>query len=81
MNEKAPTQKRKLAVPDGPLLITTRQAARYLGIGEEKIRELTEQKYNPLPCVRLPNAKYPYYTKETLYAYIQKLALASTHTK
>ncbi|WP_308805751.1 DNA-binding protein [Atopobium minutum] len=78
MNEKAPTQKRKLVVPEGPLLITTRQAARYLGIGEEKVRELTEQRYNPLPCVRLPNAKYPYYTKETLYAYIQKLALAST---
>ncbi len=81
MNEKNSTPKRKLVVPEGPLLITTREAARYLGIGEEKVRELAAQKRNPLPCIRLPNSKYPYYTKETLYAYMQKLALASTAGK
>lgn len=59
-----------------PLLLTTRQAAAYLGIGEEKVRELTAQKRNPLPVIWLPNFRYPLYTKETLNEYMHKLATA-----
>lgn len=59
-----------------PLLLSTRQAARYLGIGEEKVRELTAQKRNPLPAIWLPRAKFPLYTKEILKEYVCSIATA-----
>ncbi len=61
---------------DEPLLLSTRQAAHYLGIGEEKVRELTAQKRNPLPAIWLPRAKFPLYTKEILKEYVCSIATA-----
>lgn len=61
---------------DEPLLLTTRQAAKYLGINEERVRELTAQKRHPLPAIWLPRAKYPRYTKEILKEYVCSLAVA-----
>lgn len=63
---------------DEPLLLSTRQAAKYLGVGEEKVRELTAQKRNPLPAIWLPRAKFPLYTKEILKEYVCSLAIAGT---
>lgn len=59
-----------------PLLLSTRQAAKYLGVGEEKVRELTAQKRNPLPAIWLPRAKFPLYTKEILKEYVCSIATA-----
>lgn len=60
---------------DTHLLLTTRQAARYIGIGEDRVRELTEQAHNPLPVIYLPRARYPYYTKELIDKYFMSLAV------
>lgn len=50
-------------------LLTTRQAAKFMGVSETMIRDLTRRKYNPLPYVNVPGCKYPKYTKELLTKY------------
>ena len=62
-----------------PLLLSTRQAAKYLGIGEERVRELSALKRNPLPAIWLAGSKYPLYTKELLREYVHGLATVSKH--
>lgn len=45
--------------PDAPtrgrnsILLTTREAAKYLGVHEEKIRELARRKVHPLPHIEI----------------------------
>ena len=56
-----------------------RQAAKYLGIGEERVRELSALKRNPLPAIWLAGSKYPLYTKELLREYVHGLATVSKH--
>lgn len=50
-------------------LLTTRQAAKFMGVSETMIRDLTRRKYNPLPYVNVPGCRYPKYTKELLTKY------------
>ncbi len=57
------------------LLLTTKQAAQYLGIAPEKVRELAAQEHNPLPQVWLPRAKFPYYTKDSIRKWIQSITV------
>lgn len=61
---------------EAPLLLTTRQAAKFLGIGEERVRELSALERNPLPAIWLAGSHYPLYTKELLRNYINGLAVA-----
>lgn len=54
-----------------PLLLTTRQAGAYLGVGEDRIREFVHNKYFPLKVVNLPNAAYPLYRIQDLEEYVE----------
>ena len=56
-------------------LITTRQAAAYMGVGENMIRDLSRRKYNPLPHLNVPGCKYPKYTKELLTKYFNSFVV------
>lgn len=56
-------------------LLTTRQAAEYMGVGENMIRDLTRRKYNPLPHLNVPGCKYPKYTKELLTKYFNSFVV------
>lgn len=56
-------------------LLTTRQAAAYVGVGENMIRDLTRRKYNPLPHINIPGCQYPKYTRELLTDYFSSLAV------
>lgn len=56
-------------------LLTTRQAAEYIGVGENMIRDLTRRKYNPLPHINIPGCQYPKYTRELLTDYFSSLAV------
>ena len=56
-------------------LLTTRQAAEYIGVGENMIRDLSRRKYNPLPYINVPGCKYPKYTKELLTKYFSSFVV------
>lgn len=56
-------------------LLTTRQAAEYIGVGENMIRDLSRRKYNPLPHLNVPGCKYPKYTKELLTKYFNSFVV------
>lgn len=56
-------------------LLTTRQAAAYVGVGENVIRDLTRRKYNPLPHINVPGCRFPKYTRELLTDYFSSLAV------
>ena len=56
-------------------LLTTRQAAAYVGVGENVIRNLSRRKYNPLPHINIPGCQYPKYTRELLTDYFSSLAV------
>lgn len=56
-------------------LLTTRQAAAYVGVGENVIRDLSRRKYNPLPHINIPGCRYPKYTRELLTDYFSSLAV------
>lgn len=56
-------------------LLTTRQAAEYIGVGENMIRDLSRRKYNPLPHINIPGCQYPKYTRELLTDYFSSLAV------
>lgn len=56
-------------------LLTTRQAAAYMGVGENMIRDLSRRKYNPLPHLNVPGCKYPKYTKELLTKYFNSFVV------
>lgn len=58
------------------LLMTTREAARYMGISEHLLRALTRRELNSLPVVKLPGHKHPLFTKEVLDDYVKKCKLA-----
>lgn len=55
-------------------LLTTRQAAKFLGIGEVLVRTLMARKHNPLPYLNIPNCAYPYFTKEMLIKYFNSFS-------
>lgn len=56
-------------------LLTTRQAAAYVGVGENVIRDLSRRKYNPLPHINIPGCQYPKYTRELLTDYFSSLTV------
>lgn len=56
-------------------LLTTRQAAEYIGVGENMIRDLSRRKYNPLPYINVPGCKYPKYTKELITEYFNSFVV------
>ena len=56
-------------------LLTTRQAAAYVGVGENVIRDLTRRKCNPLPHINVPGCRFPKYTRELLTDYFSSLAV------
>lgn len=56
-------------------LLTTRQAAAYVGVGENVIRDLSRRKYNPLPHINVPGCRFPKYTRELLTDYFSSLAV------
>lgn len=56
-------------------LLTTRQAAAYVGVGENVIRNLSRRKYNPLPHINIPGCRFPKYTRELLTDYFSSLAV------
>lgn len=58
------------------LLMTTREAARYMGISEHLLRALTRRELNSLPVVKLPGHKHPLFTREVLDDYVKKCKLA-----
>lgn len=58
------------------LLMTTREAAHYLGVSEHLLRALTRRKLNSLPVVKLPGHKHPLFTKEVLDDYVEQCKLA-----
>jgi hypothetical protein len=51
-------------------LMTTRQAAYFLGIAEHSLRDLMHRKINPLPYINLPTSSSPKFTKQLLIEYI-----------
>lgn len=57
-----------------PYLLTTRQAAKFLGVGETLIRILMSREHNPLPYLNIPNCAYPYFTKEILIKYFNSFS-------
>lgn len=64
-----------------PYLLTTRQAAKFLGVGETLIRTLTARKHNPLPYLNIPNCAYPYFTKEMLIKYFNSFSTEAVKGK
>lgn len=58
------------------LLMTTKEAARYMGISEHLLRALTRRELNSLPVIKLPGHKHPLFTKEVLDDYVKKCKLA-----
>lgn len=62
-------------------LLTTRQAAEYIGVGENMIRDLSRRKYNPLPYINVPGCKYPKYTRELLTKYFNSFVVESEGEK
>lgn len=57
-----------------PYLLTTRQAAKFLGVGETLIRILMSRKHNPLPYLNIPNTPYPRFTREILIKYFNSFS-------
>lgn len=57
------------------LLLSTREAAKYIGVGAERVRELTEQQHNPLPAIYLPRCPFPKYTKAIIDQYFMSIAV------
>lgn len=62
-------------------LLTTRQAAKFLGIGETLVRTLMTRKYNPLPYLNIPSCAYPYFTKEMLIKYFNSFSTEAVKGK
>lgn len=55
-------------------LLTTRQAAKFLGVGETLIRTLMSRKHNPLPYLNIPGAAFPRFTREILIKYFNSFS-------
>ena len=61
-------------------LLTTRQAAAYMGVGESAIREFLREKDNDaLPYVKLPGYGNPLFTEELLDQYISSHVTANDY--
>ena len=58
------------------LLMTTKEAAHYMGVSEHLLRALTRRELNSLPVIKLPGHKHPLFTKEVLDDYVKKCKLA-----
>lgn len=56
-------------------LLTTRQAAAWIGISEHRFRELSNSKYHPIPYIQLIAGGYRYYTVEILKEYLSSLII------
>lgn len=56
-------------------LLTTRQAAEFLGIGERTIREWIHCDYKPLNYLNLPNISSPRFTREMLIEYVNSCSV------
>lgn len=50
-------------------LLTTRQAAAYMGVGENVIRDLSRRAHDPLPYINIPGTAFPRYTRQILTDY------------
>lgn len=57
-----------------PYLLTTRQAAKFIGVGEDTLRGLMNRAHNPLPFINLPGCAYPRFTRRQLMNYIDSLS-------
>lgn len=58
---------------DMGLLLSTREAARYIGLSEKKFRELVHMKDSPIPTLYIPHVSYPKYSKESLDRYVDEI--------
>lgn len=68
MNPKA-----KALKEDMKLLMTTREAAKYIGISEHRFREIASMKDSPIPSLYLPHLKFPKYSRESLDRYVDDI--------
>lgn len=63
-----------MAGGDEPYLLSVKEAARFVGVGEKTLISLTRREHHALPYINIPNSKCIKFTRQLLVEYFDSLA-------